>query len=414
MKRRVVITGMGVLSPVGNTVDEMWEALLAGKNGIDKITQFDASNMKVQIAGEVKNFEPEKYLDPKEFRKMDRTLIFGLVAATQAYQDSGLENVEFNKYRFGTFVTSGIGGINTIKEEAIKAYERGGDRVSPFFIPHSIINMVGGVIAIKFGAKGPNLPVVTACSAGTNAIGEAFRYIRDGYIDVAFAGGSEAPINELSIGGFASMRALNTNNDPDNASIPFDKNRSGFVVAEGCGVVVLEEYEHAKKRGAKIYCEVIGYGSTCDAFHITAPDESAEGITNAIKLALQDAKIEPEKIDYINPHGTSTPYNDRLETLGIKKALGVHAYNVNISATKSMTGHALGAVGAIEAIITAKTLQEGIITPTINLRTPDEECDLNYTVGSPVKRDVKYALSNSVGFGGQNATLVFKKFEEGK
>jgi 3-oxoacyl-[acyl-carrier-protein] synthase II len=412
MKRRVVITGMGVLTPIGNTVDEMWTSLLEGKCGIDKITLFDASKMKVQIAGEVKNLNPDEYLEPREYRKIDRTMLFGLIAASQAYKDANLEGADIDRDRFGTFVTSGIGGINTIKDEAIKAYEKGGDRVSPFFIPHSIINLVGGVIAIKFKAKGPNIPVVTACSAGTNAIGEAFRYIRDGYLDIAFAGGSEAPINELSIGGFASMRALNTSNDPSNASIPFDKNRSGFVVAEGCGVVILEEYDHAVKRGAKIYCEVIGYGSTCDAYHITAPDESAEGITKAIKLALQDANIAPDKIDYINPHGTSTPYNDRLETLGIKNALGRHAYDVNISATKSMTGHALGAIGAIEAIITAKSIYEGIVTPTINLRTPDEECDLNYTTNGPVKRDINYALSNSVGFGGQNATLVFKKYEE--
>lgn len=414
MKRRVVITGMGVLTPIGNTVEEMWESLQKGKNGIDKITLFDASNMKVQIAGEVKNLEPEAYLEPKEYKKIDRTMLLGLISAIQAYKDAGLENAEFDHDRFGTFVTSGIGGISTIKEEAIKAHEKGGDRVSPFFIPHSIINLVGGVIAIKFKAKGPNLPVVTACSAGTNSIGEAFRYIRDGYLEMAFAGGSEAPINELSLGGFSTMRALNTTNDPEHASIPFDKNRSGFVVSEGSGVVIVEEYEHAKKRGAKIYCEIVGYGTTCDAYHITAPDETAEGITKAIKIALNDANIEPEKIDYINPHGTSTPYNDRLETLGIKNALGHHAYNVNISASKSMTGHSLGAVGAIEAIICAKTLQEGIITPTINLREHDEECDLNYTVDVPVKRDVKYALSNSVGFGGQNATLIFKKYEEDK
>lgn len=411
MKRRVVITGMGVLTPIGNNVDEMWESLLHGKNGIDKITLFDASKMKVQIAGEIKDLNPEKYLDAREAKRLDRTMILALIAATEAYNDSGLGNADFNHDRFGTFVTSGIGGINTIKEEAIKAYEKGGDRVSPFFVPHSIINLVGGVIAIKFKAKGPNLPVVTACSAGTNAIGEAFRYIRDGYLEVTIAGGSEAPVNELSIGGFASMRALNMNNDPNMASIPFSKNRSGFVVAEGAGVLILEEYEHAIRRGAKIYCEIIGYGSTCDAYHITAPDDTAEGITKSILNALKDAKIEANEIDYINPHGTSTPYNDRLETLAIKQALGEHAYSVNISASKSMTGHALGAIGAIEAIITAKTLVEGIVTPTINLKEKDEECDLNYTVDFPVKRNVKYGLSNSVGFGGQNATLVFKKYE---
>lgn len=409
--RRVVITGMGVLSPLGNTVSEMWDSLIQGKNGISEITLFDASNMKVRIAGEVKNIDVEKYLEPREYRKIDRTMLLGLVAATQAFKDAKLEGAQIDYDRFGTFITSGIGGINTIKEESIKAYEKGGDRVSPFFIPNSIINLVGGTIAIKFGIKGPNIPVVTACSAGTNAIGEAFRYIRDGYLDIAFAGGSEAPINELSVGGFSSMRALNSSNDPNNASIPFDSKRSGFVIAEGSGVLILEEYEHAKKRGAHIYCEVLGYGSTCDAFHITAPDETGEGITKAIKIALDDAKVVPEQIDYINPHGTSTPYNDRLETLAIKNALGKHAYNVNISATKSMTGHSLGAVGAIEAIITAKTLENGIIPPTINLRDPDPECDLNYTVDKAVNRDVQYALSNSVGFGGQNAALVFKKYQ---
>lgn len=414
MKRRVVVTGMGALTPVGNTVEEMWENLLAGKNGIDKITLFDASTMKVQIAGEVKDLDPEKYLEPKEYRKIDRTMLLGLIAAVQAYNDSGLENAEIDNDRFGTFVTSGIGGISTIKEEAIKAYEKGGDRVSPFFIPHSIINLVGGIIAIKYKAKGPNLPVVTACSAGSNSIGEAFRYIRDGYLELAFAGGSEAPINELSVGGFASMRALNTSNDPNRASIPFDKDRSGFVVAEGSGVLILEEYEHAKKRGAKIYCEIVGYGSTCDAFHITAPDSTAEGITKSIVNALKDGNVDPELIDYFNAHGTSTPYNDSLETLGIKKAFGEHAYKINVSGSKSMTGHALGAAGAIEAIIVAKTLEQGIITPTINVNELDEVCDLNYTLDKPVKRDVKYAISNNVGFGGQNATLVFKKYEGDK
>ncbi len=410
MKRRVVITGMGAVTPIGNNVDEMWESLKNGKNGIDKITLFDASTMKVQVAAEVKNLNPDLYLEPKEYRKVDRTMLFALIAATQAYEDSNLKDAVYDSDRFGTFVTSGIGGINTIREEAIKAYEKGGDRVSPFFIPHSIINLVGGIIAIKFQAKGPNLPVVTACSAGTNAIGEAFRYIRDGYLELAFAGGSEAPINELSIGGFASMRALNTSNDPSRASIPFDKDRSGFVVGEGSGVVILEELEHAKKRGAKIYCEVVGYGSTCDAFHITAPEDSAEGITKAIQVALKDGNVKAEDIDYINPHGTSTPYNDKLETLGIKNALGEQAYKVNISGSKSMTGHSLGAVGAIEAIITAKSLQEGIVTPTINVLETDPECDLNYTLNKVVKRDMKYGLSNSVGFGGQNAALILKKY----
>lgn len=412
MKRRVVITGLGAVTPVGNTVNEMWEALINGKCGIDFITQFDATDMKVKIAAEVKNLDPDQYLDPREWRKLDRSIILGLVAATQAYNDANLKDASFDPYRFGVFVTSGIGGLTTINEESKKAHERGGDRVSPFFIPNAIINLIGGHIAIKFKAKGPNIPVVTACSAGTNAIGEAFRYIRDGYIEAAFAGGSEAAINVLGIGGFSSMRALNFSNDPNCASIPFDKRRSGFVVGEGAGVLILEEYEHAKKRGAKIYAEVIGYGSTTDAYHITAPDETAEGITQCIQNALNDANISGDLIDYINPHGTSTPYNDRLETLGIKKALGEHAYKVNISGTKSMTGHALGAIGAIEAVITVKTITDGIIPPTINLQEVDEECDLNYTPNHAVKRDVNYAFSNSVGFGGQNATIIFKKFSE--
>lgn len=412
MKRRVVVTGMGAVTSIGNTVDELWQSAVSGKCGIEPITLFDTSSMKVKIAGEVKNLEPEKYLDFHEMKKLDRVAIFGLVAATQAYRDAAIDPDQIDCDRFGVFVTSGIGGINTIYEEAVKAKERGGDRVSPFFIPSSIINLIGGNISIKFHAKGPNLPVVTACSAGTNAIGEAFRYIRDGYIELAFAGGAEAPINELAVGGFSSMRALNTSNDVSSASVPFDKRRSGFVIAEGAGVLMLEEYEHAKKRGAKIYAEIIGYGTTSDAFHITAPDDTAEGITKSIINALKDAGITAGEIDYINPHGTSTVFNDRLETMAIKKALKEHAYQVNISGTKSMTGHALGAIGAIEAILTVKSLTDDIIPPTIHYEVPDEECDLNYTPNHAVSRPVRFALSNSVGFGGQNATIVLKKFIE--
>lgn len=409
MKRRVVITGMGAVTSVGNDVLSMWDSLINGKCGIDFITQYDASNNKVKIAGEVKNLQPDLYLDPSEYRKLDRVITLGLVAATQAYKQSGLK--EFDPYRFGTFIGSGIGGINTIYEEAIKSMQKGTDRVSPFFITNSIINLIGGNIAIKFNAKGPAIPVVTACSAGTNAIGEAFRYIRDGYIDLAFAGGSESSINALSVGSFTTMRALSLNNDPSCSSIPFDKNRNGFVIAEGSGILILEELEHALKRNATILGEIIGYASTCDAYHITAPDETAGGITECIKLALKDANIKPTDVDYINPHGTSTPYNDKLETLGIKNVFKEHAYKVNISATKSMTGHALGAVGAIEAIISAKVIETGIIPPTINLKEKDPECDLNYTLDKCVKKEVNYAISNSLGFGGQNAVLVFKKYQ---
>ena len=412
MKRRVVITGMGAVTPVGNTVDVMWENLINGKNGIDFITQFDTSEMKIKIGGEVKDLDPSQYLDPREYRKLDRVIMLGLVAATQAYNDASLAEANINNDRFGVFVTSGIGGINTIVEETKKSMSRGADRVSPFFITNSIINLVGGNIAIKFKAKGPALPIVTACSAGTNAIGEAFRYIRDGYMDIGFAGGSESAFNELSIGGFTSMKALNSSNDPNNASIPFDKNRTGFVFSEGAGVVILEELEHAQKRGAKIYGEVVGYGTTCDAFHIAAPDETADGITKCIINALDDANITPDKIDFISPHGTSTVFNDKLETLGIKRALGDHAYKVNISGTKSMTGHALGAIGAIEAIISIKAINDSICPPTINLNNPDEECDLNYTPNVAVKRNIDYAMSNSLGFGGQNAVIILKKYED--
>lgn len=409
MKRRVVITGMGAVTSVGNDVNTMWESLINGKNGIDFITQFDTSNNKVKLAGEVKNLDPSLYLDPKEYKRLERVMLLGLIAATQAYNDSKLEN--FDNYRMGTFVTSGIGGINTIYEETLRTVDKSTDRVSPFFVTNSIINLINGNIAIKYKVKGPSLPVVTACSAGTNAIGEAFRYIRDGYIDLAFAGGAEASINALSVGGFTSMRAISFSDDPNNASIPFDKNRNGFVMAEGSGVLILEELEHAKKRNAPIYAEIVGYSTTCDAYHITTPDETAEAIIKCMNQALEDGNVKPEQIDYINPHGTSTYYNDKLETYAIKQVFKDHAYNINISGTKSMTGHALGAIGAIEAIICAKTIQEGIIPPTINLRNFDPECDLNYTKDVMVKRDVNYALSSNYGFGGQNAVLVFKKYQ---
>lgn len=411
-KRRVVITGMGIVCPVGNDLHTMWDAVKNGKNGIDFIKRFDASKLKVQVAGEVKDLDPSKYLESQEYRKTNRVIMLGLVAATQAYQDAQLEKATINRDRFGTFVTSGIGGLETIISEARKAEIKGGDRVSPFFIPNSIINLIGGSIAIKFQAKGPSLPIVTACSASTNTIGEAFRYIRDNYLDIAITGGAEAAVNELAIGGFSSMRALSRSNDPNRASIPFDKERSGFVMAEGSGILILEELEHAKRRNAHIYGEIVGYNTTCDAFHITAPDENAEGITKCIINALNDAEIKPEDIDYINAHGTSTYYNDRHETLGIKKALGEHAYQVNISSTKSMTGHLLGATGAIEAIITTMAIYDDLVPPTINYRVKDEECDLNYTPNKAIKRKINYALSNNLGFGGHNATLVFKKYND--
>lgn len=410
MKKRVVVTGLGALTPIGNNASEMFEAAINGKNGIDFIKQFDASKLKVKIAGEIKNLEIEKYIDKKEANRLDKVIVYGLIASHLAYFDAKLDEAKIDPDSFGVFVTSGIGGIQTIYEEAKKAFEKGGDRVSPFFVPNAIINLVGGNIAIRFQAKGPNIPIVTACSSSTNAIGEAFRYIRDGYINLAFAGGAEAAINEIGIGGFTSMRALNTSNDINSASIPFDKRRSGFVLAEGAGVIILEEYEHALKRGAKIYAEIVGYGTTCDAYHIAAPDESAEGITKCMINALKDANISPNVIDYLNPHGTSTVYNDKLETLAIKKVFQEHANKISISATKSMTGHALGAAGGIEAIITVLAINNDIVPPTINYLEQDEDCDLDYTPNQAKKRIINYGLSNSLGFGGQNATIIFKKY----
>jgi len=410
MKRRVVITGLGAITPVGNSVDETFDALLKGKNGIAPITHFDTTNSKVKIAGELKDLDFEKYVDKRDIRRSDRVMLLGLIAATQAYQDSGLTPDDYDPYRFGIFVTSGIGGLDTLEADISTKALRGADRISPFFIPNSIVNMVGGMISIRFKVKGPNIPIVTACSASTNSIGEAFRYIRDGYLDLAFSGGAEAPISETGVAGFAALRALSLNPDPETASRPFDLNRDGFVMGEGSGVMILEEYEHAKARGAKIYAELIGYGSTSDAFHMTAPDDEAEGITHALTLALRDAKIKAEDVEYINAHGTSTLLNDKIETLGIKKAFGEHAYKLNISSTKALTGHMLGATGAVESMVVIKALQTSQIPGTFHYETKDPECDLNYTVNQSITKDFNYGVNINVGFGGQNAVLVFKKY----
>ncbi|WIF88958.2 beta-ketoacyl-ACP synthase II [Acholeplasma laidlawii] len=412
MKRRVVITGMGTINPVGNSVDESFDAIISGKNGLGPITYFDTEKVKISIAGELKNINFEDYLDKKEIKRSDKVMILGTIAAMQAYQDSGLKDTDYDPYRFGTFVTSGIGGLDTMEKDiSIKAL-RGADRISPFFIPNSIVNMVGGMISIKFQVKGPNIPIVTACSAATNAIGEAFRNIRDGYLDLAFAGGAEASINETGIGGFAALKALSTETDPNKASRPFDKERSGFVMGEGSGVLILESLESAQKRGAKIYAEIVGYGSTSDAFHMTAPDNAADGLTKAIELTLEDAKVSPTDVGYINAHGTSTLLNDKIETLGIKRAFKEHAYDLNVSSTKGATGHMLGATGAVESIFCIKALQTGLIPPTINYSNVDPECDLNYTVNKAVKRDINYAMNINVGFGGQNAVVLYKKYGE--
>lgn len=409
MKRRVVVTGMGLLSPVGNTVEESFKHLVEGKNGIDFITLFDASEDKVKIAGEVKNIHFEDFIDKKEIKRADRVTNLALVAAHEAVTQARFHENQYDPYRIGTYVGSGIGGLNTIYEETKTCVERGQDRISPFFIPNAIINLIGAKIGIKYQAKGPNMPQVTACSAATNSIGEAFRAIRDGYLDAAITGGAESPINKIGVGGFSSLRALNFSNDPNQASVPFDSRRSGFVIAEGAGILILEEYEQAVKRGAPIIAEMVGYGTTSDAFHMTAPDDEATGITQCLLQALQDADIKPEEIGYINAHGTSTILNDKLETLGIKKAFKESAYHVNISSTKSMTGHALGAAGAIETIATIKVLQTGDIPPTIHLDQPDPECDLNYTPHHTTHRDMMYAMNINIGFGGQNAAIIFKK-----
>lgn len=400
---------MGLVSPLGHTVNESFDNMIKGVNGIDDITLMDASNWKVRLAGEVKNLNFEDYLDRKEVKRSDRAANLAMVAMIEAYNQSGLEGYEFDRTKLGTFIGSGIGGLTTIEEEVSTYATRGQDRMSPFFIPNSIINLIGAKIGIKYQAYGPNLPQVTACSAATNSIGEAFRYIRDGYIDVAITGGAEAPVNGIGVGGFASMKALNTSNDKNRASIPFDLERSGFVIAEGAGILILEAYEFAKQRGANIIAEVVGYGTTADAFHMTAPDDEAKGITNCILQAIDDAKMDYKDLGYINAHGTSTILNDKYETLGIKKALKEHAYHLNISSTKSMTGHALGAAGAIESIAVVKALETGMIPPTINYQQKDPDCDLDYTVNQAVKKDIQYGMNINIGFGGQNAAVIFKK-----
>ncbi|MGD9887443.1 MAG: beta-ketoacyl-ACP synthase II [Bacilli bacterium] len=410
--KRVVVTGMGLVSPLGNNVDTSFQNLIDGQNGIDFITLEDAGNWKVKFAGEVKNLRFEDFIEPKELKHNDRVTNLALIAAKEAYDQASLKDANIDSFRFGTFIGSGIGGISTILQEAKTLMERGMDRLSPFFIPNSIINLIGAKIGLKYHCQGPNLPSVTACSAATNSIGEAYRYLRSGELDVCLAGGAEAAINALGVGGFAAMRALSTSNQPNQASLPFDERRNGFVMGEGAGILVLETLEHALKRQAVILAEVVGYATTTDAFHITAPDEEANGITKCITLALKSASIEPKDIDYINAHGTGTALNDRLEVLGIKKAFGKHAYQVNISSTKAQTGHTLGASGGLESIFCLKALQTGMIPPTLNLDQPDPSFDLNFTPNFAVKKPLKYAMNINMGFGGQNAVLIFKKWEE--
>jgi 3-oxoacyl-[acyl-carrier-protein] synthase II len=415
-KRRVVITGLGAVTPIGSDVKTFWENLVNGVSGIDRIkVNFNPDeypDLTVKIAGEVKDFDPLLYFDRKEAKRVSRYIQFGVAAAVQAVSDSGLDKADIDKSRVGVIIGSGIGGLKDIEDQHEVLKKRGPRRVSPFFIPYGISNMIAGLTAIRFGFKGLNYCVVSACATGTHSIGDAFKLIQEGMIDVAVAGGAEAAITPLGVAGFAVMRALSTRNDePQKASRPFDAQRDGFVMGEGAGILILEELEHALKRGAPIYAELVGYGATDDAYHITAPDESAEGPAACMKMAIEDAGISPEEIDYINAHGTSTPLNDKTETKAIKKVFGEHAYRLKISSNKSMIGHLLGAAGGVEAVATVLTLKEGVIPPTINYEYPDPDCDLDYTPNKAVKKDVKYALKNSFGFGGTNASLVFKRWE---
>ena len=413
MTRRVVITGMGTVNPLANNVQDSWQAAKEGKCGIGFITQYDTTNQKVKIAGEVK-INPEEYLDKKEVRRMDRFTQLAMIAAKEAMADCQIDWANTDTARMGVIFSSGIGGLSTIENEHNRGLERGFDKVSPFFIPMAIVNMAAGQIAIAYGLKGMCTAVVTACASSSNAIGDAFHYVRDGYADVMVAGGAEGCVTPLAIGGFTAMKALAVTEDLNRASIPFDKERHGFVLGEGAGVLVLEEYEHALARGAKIYGEIIGYGATCDAYHITAPQPEGEGAANAMKMAVDDGQIALEQVDYINAHGTSTPLNDKGEIAAIKKVFGEKAKDLLISSTKSMTGHLLGASGAMEAIFTVLSLKEGFVLPTINYQVPDEECDLDIVPNVGRQIAIKYALSNSLGFGGHNASLLFKRFEEEK
>ena len=409
--RKVVVTGLGALTPVGNNAKDTWESIKAGKCGIDFIKRYDATDYKVKVAGELKDFSPEGVLEKSELRKMDEYIIYAICAATEAVKDAGIKIEDEDPYRCGIIFSSGIGGIGTIQKETKRALERGYERVSPYFIPLAIANMGAGNVAIKTGFKGICTSTVTACASGTNAVGDAFRQIRDGYQDVMLCGGSEAAVDELGIGGFTSMHALSTSNDPNRASIPFDAERSGFVMGEGAGALILEEYEHAKARGAHIYCEIAGYGATCDANHITAPLEDGSGAAKCMELAVKDAGLKPEDITYINAHGTSTKLNDKGETLAIKKAFADCYDKVLVSSTKSMTGHMLGASGAVEAIIAALSVADDVVPPTVNYKVPDEECDLDIVPNEARKVTVNAAISNSLGFGGHNATVLFKKLD---
>lgn len=412
-KRRVVVTGIGTINPIGHNVEETWKSIEEGKCGIAPISLFDTKGMKVTLAGEVKDFDVTKYIDKKEAKKMDRFIQMGMIAAKEAVTDSGLDINNIDSHRFGVIVSSGIGGLGSIEKNYQTGEKRGFDRVSPFFIPMTISNLAAGHIAIAYHAQGLCTCPVTACAGGTNAIGDAFRNIRDGYQDVMIAGGCEASVTPLGIGGFTSMKALSDATDPNRASIPFDKERNGFVMGEGAGILILEELEHALKRGAHIYGEMTGYGVSCDAHHITAPLPNGEGGAYAMQNALDDAGISYDVIDYINAHGTSTHLNDLCETEAIKSVFKEHAYKLAVSSTKGHTGHCLGAAGGIEAVLSVLALKHDFIPPTLNYQAKDEECDLNVVPNIGVKKDLHYVMSNSLGFGGHNASIIFKEYDNG-
>jgi 3-oxoacyl-[acyl-carrier-protein] synthase II len=412
MSRRVVVTGLGVLSPVGLTVPEFWQSLVAGRGGIGPITVFDASQYRSRIAGELKGFDPDPYVDKKEQKWLDPFVIYSVAATRMAVEDSKIDVTGEDPTRLGVIIGSGIGGVHSFEAQHNRLRDGGPSRVSPFFIPTVIVNMAPGYVAIMLGAKGPNYGIVSACSTGAHAIGEGLRSIKRGDCEVMICGGAEAAITPISVAGFGNMRALSTrNDDPAHASRPFDKERDGFVIGEGAGIVVLEELEHARRRGVPVHAEVVGYGLTCDAYHITAPAPQGEGAARTMRMALQDGNLRPDEIDYVNAHGTSTDLNDKLETQAIKTVFGEHARKLAISSTKSMIGHLLGAAGSVEFIATALALKDGVIPPTINYQVPDPDCDLDYVPNTARKQEIRVAVTNSFGFGGHNVTLAVKRFE---
>jgi 3-oxoacyl-[acyl-carrier-protein] synthase II len=418
LARRVVVTGLGLITPVGNSVESTWSALMNGQSGVDYIKKFDTEKFSVKFAAEIKDFDPLKFIAKKEARKMGAFIHYAIAAATEAMADSGLALNGAGKLpddvaeQAGTYISSGIGDFWAIEREHSKLLNEGPDRVSPFFIVSAIVNLAAGQVSIRYGAKGPNSATATACSAGAHAIGDSFKIIQRGDADIMICGGAESAITPMSVAGFASMRALSTrNDDPLHASRPFERDRDGFVIGEGAGIMILEEMEFAKRRGARIYAELVGYGMTADAFHLTMPDETGSGAIRVMTKTMKDAGIKPEQVGYINAHGTSTPYNDKFETLAIKKTFGDHAYKLAVSSTKSMTGHLLGAAGGIEGVFSVLSLHRKVLPPTINYVNPDPECDLDYVPNVPREAEVEYALSNSFGFGGTNAALLFKRYE---